>query len=54
MHCPLCQSENDQKELFKTLSAFTSTVKFDTKQLVNNPDDSDSGGGIVKVIILSL
>ncbi|MGU02245.1 hypothetical protein EBL14_05670 [Campylobacter jejuni] len=45
MYCPLCQSKNNQKELFKTLNAFTSTVKFDTKQLINNLDDSDSGGG---------
>nr|WP_139885974.1 sugar transferase [Campylobacter jejuni] len=46
MYCPLCQSKNNQKELFKTLNAFTSTVKFDTKQLINNLDDSDSGGGL--------
>ncbi|EAJ2682296.1 sugar transferase [Campylobacter jejuni] len=53
MYCPLCQSKNNQKELFKTLNAFTSTVKFDTKQLINNLDDSDSGGGdIAKVTIL--
>ncbi|EKF8730862.1 sugar transferase, partial [Campylobacter jejuni] len=30
-----------------TLNAFTSTVKFDTKQLINNLDDSDSGGGVL-------
>ncbi|EPP7525961.1 sugar transferase [Campylobacter jejuni] len=48
MYCPLCQSKNNQKELFKTLNAFTSTVKFDTKQLINNLDDSDSGGGILQ------
>ncbi|EAH7258898.1 sugar transferase, partial [Campylobacter jejuni] len=24
-----------------------STVKFDTKQLINNLDDSDSGGGVL-------
>lgn len=48
MYCPLCQSKNNQKELFKTLNAFTSTVKFDTKQLINNLDDSDSGGGDCK------
>ncbi|HIC3270797.1 TPA: hypothetical protein ACW3V7_001144, partial [Campylobacter jejuni] len=47
MYCPLCQSKNNQKELFKTLNAFTSTVKFDTKQLINNLDDSDSGGGVL-------
>ncbi|BDM05065.1 sugar transferase [Campylobacter jejuni] len=29
MHCPLCQSENDQKELFKTLNVFTSSGKLD-------------------------
>ncbi|EAH9506120.1 sugar transferase [Campylobacter jejuni] len=55
MHCPLCQNKNNQKELFKTLNAFTSTVKFDTKQFINNLDDSNSscgGGGIVKVTIL--
>ncbi|EJJ7305181.1 SAM-dependent methyltransferase, partial [Campylobacter jejuni] len=50
MHCPLCQNKNNQKELFKTLNAFTSTVKFDTKQFINNLDDSNSscGGGYCK------
>ncbi|HEF1386255.1 TPA: sugar transferase, partial [Campylobacter jejuni] len=39
------QSKSNQKELFKTLNAFTSTVKFDTEQFVNNLDDSNSSGG---------
>ncbi|EPX9031124.1 sugar transferase [Campylobacter jejuni] len=33
MHCPLCLSENNQKELYKTLNAFTSLWKLDKTQL---------------------
>ncbi len=29
MHCPLCQNENNQKELFKILNVFTSSSKLD-------------------------
>ncbi|EOH7206020.1 sugar transferase [Campylobacter jejuni] len=54
MHCPLCQSENDQKELFKTLNVFTSSGKLDKNptQIKTTITTNDDGGGIVKVTTL--
>lgn len=54
MRCPLCQSENDQKELFKTLNAFTSSGKLDKNptQIKTTITTGDEGGGIVKVATL--
>ncbi len=55
MHCPLCQSENDQKELFKTLNVFTSSGKLDknpTQIKTTITTNDDGGGGIVKVTTL--
>ncbi|EPD5171560.1 sugar transferase [Campylobacter jejuni] len=52
MHCPLCQSENDQKELFKTLNVFTSSGKLDKNPTQIKTTNDDGGGGIVKVTTL--
>lgn len=38
MHCPLCQSKNSQKELFKTVNAFTSSGKLDKIVQTKNYD----------------
>lgn len=48
MHCPLCQSENNQKELFKTVNAFTSSGKLDKNPTQIKTTDNGGGGGIVK------
>ncbi|MBC5861771.1 SAM-dependent methyltransferase, partial [Campylobacter jejuni] len=45
MYCPLCQSENNQKELFKTLNAFTSSGKLDKIQLKSKNNIQYNGGG---------
>lgn len=49
MYCPLCQSEKDQKELFKTLNAFTSSGKLDKSptQIKTTITTGDGGGGIL-------
>ncbi|ENZ0449600.1 sugar transferase [Campylobacter jejuni] len=52
MHCPLCQSENDQKELFKTLNVFTSSGKLDKNPTQIKTTDNGGGGDIVKVATL--
>ncbi len=50
MHCPLCQSENNQKELFKTVNAFTSSGKLDKNptQIKTTITTNDGGGGYCK------
>ncbi|BEK41274.1 TPA: methyltransferase domain-containing protein [Campylobacter jejuni] len=50
MHCPLCQSENNQKELFKTVNAFTSSGKLNKNptQIKTTITTNDGGGGYCK------
>ncbi|ENY6720777.1 methyltransferase domain-containing protein [Campylobacter jejuni] len=48
MHCPLCQSENNQKELFKTVNAFTSSGKLDKNPTQIKTTDNGGGGGYCK------
>ncbi len=49
MHCPLCQSENNQKELFKTVNAFTSSGKLDKNptKIKTTITTNDGGGGVL-------
>ncbi|MGI7422095.1 sugar transferase [Campylobacter jejuni] len=49
MHCPLCQSENNQKELFKTVNAFTSSGKLNKNltQIKTTITTNDGGGGVL-------
>lgn len=49
MHCPLCQSENNQKELFKTVNAFTSSGKLDKNPTqIKTTITTNDGGGVLQ------